>query len=397
MGAKPSAPAAPSGLMGSKPQPPSAGGLMGAKPAPPGGLIAPAPPPPSAAPAAPPRAGGPPPPPPSGPVVRATPPPPPPPPPSGGQEVTEAPVETADLSALVQPLAERLLAEIRRSLEYFSSQEDGVQVTKMVVTGGAAKLSGLKEFLAARLNMEIAEADVFGNAKLPGPIDDPGAYQTVYGLALRLLSPESATLNLLPSDLMQNLLESSRAVWKKYAAALGIVLLAEAGGWMWMKYSARAALVEKLTAEYEGFVQIGGRPFLIEGKPIANKAVLEQEAQVIKKKEALSVRFEAIRELETSRIDWIPLIDAIRGVIPEKTWITDQSLNLTPEGITLSLKTIEENDAGVFLKNVQASSYLEYSGSGITTTRTEDNGVNVWTWTAPLKFKSPSADGEKVE
>lgn len=426
MGAKPPAgpPPAPSGLMGAPPPkvgPPStSGGLMGTKPAAPPlagpkpPMAAPAPPPSAASPAPPagvkppppagptppppaPRApapGGPPPPPPppaARPPASGGPPPPPPPPPprppSGGQETVAAASDAGDLSGVIQPLAERLLAEIRRSLEYYTSQEEGKPVTKIYITGGAAKMSGLREFLAARLNLEVAEADVFGNAKFSGAIEDPASYQTAYGIALRLLNPAEATLNLLPSDLLSNIRASEAGVWKKYAAILGVILVGEIGGWLWLKYSARMDLLQKRTQEYDGPVQIGGRPFMIENKPILNKDVLNQAAEVQKKRDALSVRFEAINQLELSRYDWVSIVTAIRQVIPEKTWLTDQGLSLYPEGITLNLKTVNEEDARIFLNNVKASSRLEYAGTGISLTQATENGVSVWTWSAPLKYK----------
>ncbi len=381
MGAKPAAPpvAPGGGLMGAKPPAPPAppgGGLMGAKPpapsAPPGGGLMGAKPP--APPAGPPR-------PPAGPGM-------PPPPPTGGQEPgSDAPAAGPDVNTVIQPLAERLLAEVRRSLEYYTSQEDGVPVTKVYITGGAAKLGGLKEFLAARLNLEIIELEALGNAKISSPPENPGAYQSCYGVGQTLLSTAPVTLNLLPSDLLQSFAESSRGVYKRYATLLAILLVGEAGAYGWFAYSKRKAQVEELRAKYEGQVIVDGKPLLINEKPVLNKEVLDRIAEIQKRRDQLDERFKAIRELETSKYDWIAMMEAIRRSIPEKAWLTNAGFDFTAAGITLNLRTTVEDNARIFYKNVTTSTHLSYAGTGINLRRERLEGVDYWSWDAPLTYK----------
>lgn len=365
MGAKPPAPPAPGGLMGAKPPaPPAPGGLMGAKPpAPPapGGLM--------------PRPPG------------------PPPPPSGGQEdaAVAAPAGPAggdELASIVQPLAERLLAEVRRSLEFYTAQEDGAPITRIYISGGGAQMQGLREFLGARLNLEIRDVAALGRAKLAGPTPpSPGAFICNYGLALRLLSPADATVNLLPSDLTARLNESSQAVWQQYAGVLGLLLLLQGVAWAWFAYSGRKAAVEYLREEYAGEVKINGQPLQIDGRAVLNKEVLDRLAEVQKRRDQLEERFEAIRELEVGKYDWIAIMEAIRRTIPENTWITDGGFTFQPNGISISLKTTQEENARIFYRNVTSSDYLTYGGTGISLQRIQEGGVNVWSWTAPLTFK----------
>lgn len=389
MGAKPPAPpAAGGGLMGAKPPaPPSPGGLMGAKPpAPPapGGLL-------GAKPAGP---GGPPPPNPGGLLPR------PPAPPSGGQEAPPAPAASPsdDLGAIVQPLAERLLAEIRRSLEFYTAQEDGSPITRIYITGGGCQMEGLREFLTARLNLEVRDTVVLGRAKLPGPMPaGAGGYACAYGLALRLLAPADVTVNLLPSDLSARLAESSQAVWQQYAGVLGVVLLLQGVAFAWFAYSGRKAIVETLRAEYDGQVMVGGQPLLIDGRPVLNKEVLERLADVEKRRDQLEERFDTIRELEVNKYDWIAIMEGIRRTIPENTWLTDGSLTFNSTGITINLKTTQEENARIFYRNITSSQYLTYAGAGISLQRTQENGVDIWSWNAPLTFKfQPIGSADEV-
>ncbi len=302
------------------------------------------------------------------------------------------------MSTIVQPLAERMLAEIRRSLEYFSSQEDGVPVTRMYITGSGAKLSGLKEFLSARLNLEIVELDAFGIAKLPSTgVEDPSAYQTVYGLAVRLLSPADATLNLLPSNLLASLAGEAKKIWAKYASILGIVLIAEAGGWCWLKYDHRKTNVEFLRAEYEGPVKLGTKPFTIDDKPVLHKEVLERIAEVQKRRDQLDVRFQAIHELEVTKYDWIAILHGIQRVIPDKAWIADAGFSLGSSGLALNMRTTEEDNPRVMYNSINNSPFLEWGGGGISVNQVEERGQKIWQWSVPLKFKFRPAGAADVD
>ena len=93
---------------------------------------------------------------------------------------------------VIQPQLEDLVREIKRSMNYFQSQQsesgEGRQVEKIVLSGGGAKMNGLSEYLAQRLNMEVVAPGVFTNPRiLPnGPDAGPGHEVAVAsGLALR--------------------------------------------------------------------------------------------------------------------------------------------------------------------------------------------------------------------
>ncbi|HBW47748.1 TPA: hypothetical protein DEF17_07440, partial [bacterium] len=320
-------------------------------------------------------------------------------PPSGGEEQGMDSDPAKDPNAIVQPLAERLLAEIRRSLEYYTSQEDGVAVSKIYITGGAMRLNGLKEFLSARLNLEVIELDTFGSAKVPeSAMSNPAIYQSAFGLALTLLSTENITLNLLPSDLYAQIAMSSRVVWKQYASVLGIILICEVGTFLWFTYNNMKTALAELTAEYEGQVKINGQPLIIDDKPVLNKDVLARMSEMQKRRDQLDERFKAINELEVSKYDWIAIMESVRKAIPENVWITDQTLVWTPAGFTLHLKTNVEENARICYKNIQSSACLTYSGTGINLQRTKEDKVDYWSWDAPITFKfQPLGSADEME
>ncbi|MFW6295275.1 MAG: type IV pilus assembly protein PilM, partial [Halanaerobium sp.] len=60
-------------------------------------------------------------------------------------------------------LASTLSTEIIRSFDYFSTRNNNKEISKVFITGGGARLKGLKELLAEDLNKEIFRIDPFKN------------------------------------------------------------------------------------------------------------------------------------------------------------------------------------------------------------------------------------------
>ena len=291
-----------------------------------------------------------------------------------------------------------MLAEIRRSLEYYTSQENGHPVTKIYITGGGSKMKGIKEFLTARLNLQIEDLDVFGQASLPAAVSGgTEIYQPAYGLGLRLLSSDALTMNLLPSDMIAALAKSEKDKWMKIMVGLGLFLVLEAGYWSVQKYMNRKALLDTLEQEYEGQVVINGKPFLLDGKTLKNAEVLERLETLEARKEALQNRFDKIQELETGKYDWIAILDAIRSSIPEGAWLTSNSFAMNPAGMGLTLESETEDSAKTHYRNVQENPYLNWTSPSIAVTRRKIGGKDLWACNASLSYNFPKAPGEADE
>jgi type IV pilus assembly protein PilM len=70
---------------------------------------------------------------------------------------------------VIQPHVDDLIREIRRSLNYYQSQQTEAgapnPVTHLVLSGGGAKLRGLGEYMAHKLGVEVATVGVLDNPK----------------------------------------------------------------------------------------------------------------------------------------------------------------------------------------------------------------------------------------
>ena len=102
---------------------------------------------------------------------------------------------------VVQPLLDELIREIRRSVDYYQSQfpetSADAHVSKIVLTGGSARMPGMDAYVASKLKIPTMIAEVFkqtaiGAQKVPEKfVEDHGPVLAVgMGLALKELIPE---------------------------------------------------------------------------------------------------------------------------------------------------------------------------------------------------------------
>jgi len=103
---------------------------------------------------------------------------------------------------VVQPLLDELIREIRRSIHYYQSQfpegSTDAFVSKIVLTGGSARMRGIDTYISAKLGIPTEMADVFQQTAIHtgqvpadylrerGPV-----WAVVAGLALKELVSES--------------------------------------------------------------------------------------------------------------------------------------------------------------------------------------------------------------
>ena len=106
---------------------------------------------------------------------------------------SDGPVENPPLRVL-QPHIDDLIREIRRSLNYYQSQQaeagESNPVTKLVLSGGGARLTGLAEYMAHKLGIETVKVGVFDSEQIIANnvgVEDAHGFQLAVasGLAMR--------------------------------------------------------------------------------------------------------------------------------------------------------------------------------------------------------------------
>ena len=122
--------------------------------------------------------------------------------------------EAADLARALQPAIDELLREVRRSTNYYQSQladaansilppgttaQTSGPVSKIVITGGSAKMGGLEAYMSARLGVPVEIWNPFQNPELESGLllqsfvdENHPLLVTGIGLALKELTKEPA-------------------------------------------------------------------------------------------------------------------------------------------------------------------------------------------------------------
>ncbi len=70
------------------------------------------------------------------------------------------------VSSMIRPVLERLINDIRRSFEYYSSQFGEGNVVKIILSGGTSRMKNIKSHIFAMLSMPVESLNVPGNLRL---------------------------------------------------------------------------------------------------------------------------------------------------------------------------------------------------------------------------------------
>lgn len=93
------------------------------------------------------------------------------------------------IASIVKPILEIIVTEILKAVDYSKNKTQGVNVSRIVITGGGSYLPGLGEFITERTSLEVSLADPWINyvkdgliMKMPG---QGSFYSIATGLAMR--------------------------------------------------------------------------------------------------------------------------------------------------------------------------------------------------------------------
>jgi type IV pilus assembly protein PilM len=248
-----------------------------------------------------------------------------------------APAEgQADMGAAVRDILESalergIITEIRKSIDFFISQPEGLTVNQIIVTGGTSRLPGIESFMEDRLGMPVAKASLDGIQSLDlSSLDgfvDRDVSSVVLGLAEREVNEARIALNFTPQWIEER---------KRFRARRGalvvqfILILAILGATV---YRANVELMGmRATWEYvEGI--LGGQ--------IMNERLKEALAA----REQLLDQFALLNSIENQRGKYLAaLVELTRALPRDEVWF-DSVKPLPGGGIVVEGRSY--SDAGI--------------------------------------------------
>ncbi len=149
----------------------------------------------------------------------------------------------------MRPVFNDFVNEVQRSLTFFESMEKNAELSKIVLLGNAARLPGLRQYLAKQLDMGIAKVQEF--QRLEGSdvtsqktfSENVLSFAPSYGLCLQGLKQGAIKTNLLPREIVVERIIEAKKPW--VLTAVSAAMLGLTVGW-WMS----AAAWHRTTPDY---------------------------------------------------------------------------------------------------------------------------------------------------
>jgi type IV pilus assembly protein PilM len=224
----------------------------------------------------------------------------------------------------MRPVFADLVAEIQRSMGFYSSTHRGVRIAKVIGVGNAFELPGLQKFLQSNLGLEVSRPTKYNMLSVASAenaqklVERLPSYTVAYGLALQGLGLTHITSNLLPSEIAKAIVWRKKTPWFWAAAAC----LAVAAAMVWGRYFLDAgALADVAEASTSPPAMTAERALeLVKGTgPGEAQQPLNYAREVIALANTLRAECDA---LESRGAPYLQKIDRIKDVQADKTlWL----------------------------------------------------------------------------
>ena len=145
--------------------------------------------------------------------------------------------QAAHISVL-RPYLDKMVAEIKRSVDYYEGQKYSGSASKVLFTGGGANLKGLREFMTGFLGMEVIapNAEEYCSTDLPPGLKPQLVnYFPAYIAALGAAGMADHPLNLVPREIKFQQQEMHRHLSLRMALIASSVLLSALVIWTWVQ------------------------------------------------------------------------------------------------------------------------------------------------------------------
>lgn len=135
----------------------------------------------------------------------------------------------------MRPVFSDLVAEIQRSIGFYSSVHRDSRIAKVIALGGTFKLPGLQKYLQQNLQIEVQKLDSLGtqppsDAKIAATLNENVlSVASAYGLALQALGQAKIGSSLLPQLIKREKEWKAKTKWFGAAAACVVVGVGLAG------------------------------------------------------------------------------------------------------------------------------------------------------------------------
>jgi type IV pilus assembly protein PilM len=223
------------------------------------------------------------------------------------------------VSKIVRNVMTRMHAEIDRSIKFYRTQQNGMQPSLVLLTGGSATIPYTDTFLKEKLKVDVDYLNPFINVPVSKDIssDEIGKHahelSQVVGLALRKVLTCPIEVNLLPPKVV-----AEKDFRRRQPLLVGAAFTLVALVGLWGLYFGRMA------------GKAGDAQAQVQEKVDALEAIERPLKQIEGETTSYTDRIETIRSVVDKRGEWLRLLAEIQAGLPPDLWI----VSLTPTRVT---------------------------------------------------------------
>ncbi len=213
------------------------------------------------------------------------------------------------VSALIRPIIDRLISEIKRSFDYYREDSRGQRLDEVILVGGGSKLKGFKELLSRGLGMVVEIGEPLTNMSVKTDIEQASQIGSSLAVVVGAALGGTKGINLIPLEIRTR----ARKILTRLSVELvfTVVIFFMAFNYIFV-YSQFINYRKRITS--------------------SNVELNTLQAQVRKASNLEQIRMDIIRrnslikELSNKRFDWVNLLKEMSNIVPKDIILTSISL-----------------------------------------------------------------------
>jgi type IV pilus assembly protein PilM len=244
----------------------------------------------------------------------------------------------------MRPVFSDLVAEIQRSIGFFTSNNRTAKLGDMVALGNPMKLPGLQRFLSQNLDQEVKLIDQFNNlvqgsaTATPQFKENQLTFGVAYGLCVQSLDSGQLRTNLLPEEIVTTRLVRAKKPWAVAAVALLLV-------GMTVNYMGHYSSWK--TADKEEPAMKSAIAASASAKQTASGFATEHSALTAKFDEIIKIG-DNLQSNVDGRLLWLEVLKAIDAALPKDTRPPEQRKESVEDVVKRQELHIESMDCEYF-------------------------------------------------
>ncbi|HPO07628.1 MAG TPA: type IV pilus assembly protein PilM [bacterium] len=270
-----------------------------------------------------------------------------------------------DVATILEEGFERIISDIRRSLDFHVSQPEASPVTRVLLCGGTARMEGAAEFLEDRLGVPVTLADFTTSETLDWSGSNKENYRgegILAGLAVRCADKARIAVNIAPDQVIHRL-ELERRM--PMLSLCGLVLL----GMIFYSY---IAVQQCIARDRQVLDRIGS---VINPTGIGPH---QKEIQALRaEQDNYMKRFDRLNQVAVKRGVVTNRYIEILSMVPEEVWLT--TVSLASDKMTIQGKALNDLRLNEFLSNLRLCPYFDDTGVSLKNSLPSEDGSTDYT------------------